>query len=162
MPAILVVCTANRIRSVMVEHLLKANLAGRPDASAWIVESAGTWTETGLPAMPKAMNALAQRGLDASQHLSRAVDDVDMARYDLIITMERSQRDALRAEFPQASSRIFTLSEAAIGLAYDVDDPVGRPSEQYTETLRELDGLLLRGQEMLLEKATTLAAQRRA
>ena len=37
----------------------------------------------------------------------------------------RSQKEALRAEFPASAGKVYLLSEAATGSVYDVRDPAG-------------------------------------
>ncbi len=84
----------------------------------------------------------AAAGLDLRGHRSQPVDLVDLGDFDLVLTMERGQRDALRAENPAHLRRIFTLTEVARGFAYDVADPIGRGIEAYRATLRDLDSLV--------------------
>jgi len=159
MPAILFVCTANRIRSPMAEYLCRARLQTQaPDqATAWRIESAGAWAKAGLPPTQNALLAAQQAGLDLSAHRSRPVEVIDFGRFDLVLTMEEGQRDALRSEHPQMWERIRTLAEAAVGIAYDVADPIGQPLEHFTATLREIDGLLARALPRLLKNYGTLA-----
>ena len=153
MPAILFVCTANRIRSPFAEYLCRARLQQlAPDqVGQWRIESAGAWAKAGLPVTQDASVAAHNAGLDLHAHRSRPVELVDFADYDLVLTMEEGQRDALRAENPQARTRIRTLAEAAVGIAYDVADPIGQPLDQYEATLREIDSLLARALPRLLK-----------
>ncbi len=153
MPAILFVCTANRIRSPLAECLCRARLNRlAPDqAGAWRIESAGAWAKVGLPALPHAIAVARTAGLDLSQHNSRPIEQIDLGDYDMVLTMEEGQRDALRAEHPQLRARIRTLAEAAVGIAYDVADPIGQPLDWYAATLREIDDLLARALPPLLK-----------
>jgi protein-tyrosine-phosphatase len=152
MPALLFVCTANRIRSPLAEYLCRARLGelAPEQAGNWRIESAGAWAQAGLPATHSAIIAAEQSGLDLSRHRSRPVEIVDFGDYDLVLTMEQGQRDALRTEHPQMRERIRTLAEAAVGIAYDVADPIGQPLDQYEATLREIDNLLARALPRLL------------
>ena len=152
MPAILFVCTANRIRSPLAEYLCRARLnkLAPEQANAWRVESAGAWAKPGLPATQNAIEVAHNAGLDLSQHVSRPIESVDFGDYAVVLTMEVGQRNALRAEHPQMRERIRTLAEAAIGIAYDVADPIGQPAHQYEATLREIDDLLAKALPLLL------------
>lgn len=145
MPAILFVCTANRIRSPLAEHLLRRRLANDPTTASWRVESAGAWTSPDLPALTVALQAGAELGVDLSEHRSQRVEDLDLRHYDLIMTMECGQRDALRAEYPYVAERIITMREATTGYDFDVADPPGHTAAAVSDTARELDDLLERG-----------------
>ena len=153
MPAVLFVCTANRIRSPLAAALFQRRLTARADAATWRVASAGTWADNGLPAMAAAQQVAADVGLDLSRHRSRRVEDLNLADFDLILTMTTGQAEALRVEMPGHAARILTLTEAALGLAYDVDDPVGRPVAIYRRTLDELDDIIGRGLAPLVARA---------
>lgn len=143
MSSILFVCTANRIRSVYSEYLFRRYLdeLGQ-DLLQWQVSSAGTWTSQGLPAMPKAIEAGAELGLDLSAHRSTPVEDVDLSAFDLIVPMEQGQREALLFEAPVLAGQLRLLSELATGLAYDVADPVGGPRSGYVDAANEINRLL--------------------
>ena len=155
MSSILFVCTANRIRSVMAEALMKRHLSVLP-AHDWVVESAGTWTRTGLTAMPLTIDVAREAGIDLTAHRSRSVDDVALDAYDLIVTMEIGQRDALRGEFAEVAEHVFTVGEVIDSVAYDVGDPIGGTIEEYRQTFRLLATLMERGADALLQKATSL------
>jgi protein-tyrosine-phosphatase len=145
MPAVLFVCTANRIRSPLAEHLLRRHLAIDPLTASWRVDSAGAWTFPDLPALSVATQAGAELGVDLSEHRSTCVEDLNLHRYDLILTMERGQRDALRVEYPDVAERIITVSEATTGYDFDVADPPGHTATAVRATARVLDDLLTRG-----------------
>ena len=153
MPAVLFVCTANRIRSPLAAALFQRRLAAGEDAATWRVASAGTWADDGLPAMAAAQQVAADVGLDLSRHRSRRVEELDLADFDLILTMTTGQAEALRVEMPGHAARILPLTQAALGLAYDVDDPVGRPVAIYRRTLDELDDIIGRGLAPLVARA---------
>ena len=153
MPAVLFVCTANRIRSPLAAALFQRRLAAGEDAATWRVASAGTWADDGLPAMAAAQQVAAEAGLDLSEHRSRRVEELDLADFDLILTMTTGQAEALRVEMPGHAARILPLTQAALGLAYDVDDPVGRPVAIYRRTLDELDDIMARGLAQIVARA---------
>ena len=101
--------------------------------------------------MQNAIAVASNAGLDLSRHVSRPVESVDFGDYDMVLTMEEGQRNALRSEHPDMRERIRTLAEAAIGIAYDVADPIGQPVDQYEATLREIDDLLAKALPPLLK-----------
>jgi protein-tyrosine-phosphatase len=146
MPSILFVCTANRIRSPLAEHLLRRMLAARPDqGAAWRVESAGTWTQPGLTVVESAQQVAEELGMDLSDHQSRSIIGVPLETFDLILTMERGQAEAIRAEFPELTPHIMTLGEAATGYAYDIPDPRGHTYAAVKACAREIQLLLDQG-----------------
>jgi protein-tyrosine phosphatase len=146
MPAILFVCTANRIRSPLAASILRRKLeANRAPTGLWQVESAGIWAEPDLPALGVAQQAANELGLDLSRHRARRVDELDLAGYDLILTMERHQRDVLRATYPAAARRILTLGEATTGYVFDIVDPPGHTAGAVRYTARELVNIVEQG-----------------
>ncbi len=140
MPSILIVCTANQCRSPLGEALLQRSLTTEYPKQAWQVQSAGTWASNGRPAHPDMRTAAAEAGLNLNDHRARNVDSIDLESYDLILTMEQSQKEALQIEFPRVRSRVYLLSEM-LGITYDVPDPIGGPLDDYRATVRELDRL---------------------
>ena len=77
---VLVLCTGNSARSQMAEGLINAQLADR-----FVAFSAGT-----RPAgyvHPQAIAALAEIGIDISQHRSKSTDEFRGAPFDVVITV---------------------------------------------------------------------------
>lgn len=144
MKTVLIVCTANICRSPMAEGLLKTVISAKKPAKHWIVESAGTWGQAGLPAAENAVAVMKERGFNLSRHRSKIVDSAQMSRADLILTMEANHKEALRIEFPDQKDKIFLLSEM-IGETFDIDDPMGQPREQFERTAREIEMILVEG-----------------
>ncbi len=159
MAALLYVCTANRIRSPIAEILTKTLFKISPDPD-WTVASAGTWARTGQPAMPLAVEVAQEHGFDLSGHRSRSIDDVRLHNYDLILTMETGQRDAVRAEFPQVREQVFTLTEIVSGIVYDIDDPIGGKIAEYRQTFDTLQSLLQQGALNVMERARDMHSKR--
>lgn len=75
---VLFVCTANGGRSVMAERLLRREADGRH--AAW---SAGS--NPGTAAHPQVLAALAEIGVDASDHVPRKLDDEAIAWADVVV-----------------------------------------------------------------------------
>jgi protein-tyrosine phosphatase len=107
---ILVVCTGNICRSPMAEELLRHHLETHGIASIR-VESAGVQAWNGNEAMPEAVQALREVGLDISTHLSRALDQAMLEHADLILAMAVGHRDFVAQFDREAFARTFTLKE---------------------------------------------------
>ncbi|MEW8976950.1 MAG: low molecular weight protein arginine phosphatase [Symbiobacterium sp.] len=136
---VLLVCSGNTCRSPMAAALLAEFWRKADPGWALTVESAGTGAFPGLPASPHAVTVMQERGIDLSGHRSRPVQSLD--GYDLVLTMTRGHRDALRNRFPDAAGRIFSLGEYA-GTGEDVPDPFGGSLEAYQKTAAALERLL--------------------
>lgn len=144
MPSILFVCTANQIRSPFAQALFAKKLEQAANQDGWRVESAGTWAKDGQPATNLAQSLARQRGLDLSTHKARVVTREVLAPFNLILTMEHGQREALMVEFPDLAGRIFLLSQM-VGMEYEVKDPIGRGADDYLDTFDHIDEILTRG-----------------
>ena len=145
MPSVLFVCTANRFRSPLAAAWFQRCVEAEPDEQAWSVGSAGTWAEAGQPVMPSPRWAAEHFGLALGTHTSRRISGELLARYDLILVMENSHREALLVEFPEVKGRLFLVSEVAAGLSYDVPDPVVQPDESFQDVATELRDLIDKG-----------------
>ena len=142
MPSILFVCSANQCRSPMAEVLFEAFLVEKGEREAWRVESAGVWAYDGSPATANAQKAMAERGLDLSQHLSQPADSTLLKQFDLTLVMEQRHKTVLQEQNPQLADRIYLMREIA-GQDGDFADPVGGSLERYHAAADEL-GMLMR------------------
>ncbi len=136
----------------MAVALFKELISSRPDADQWRIESAGTWGYEGMPPSNGALKALKNRGLVVTNHRSRIVTRELVRAFDLILTMESGQKEALRFEFPEIARRLFLISEM-IGQIYDIPDPMGGPLPGYIEIVNELDHLLSTGFDRIVSLA---------
>jgi protein arginine phosphatase len=155
MPSILFVCTANRFRSPLAAAILKQNLEEMGMSDSWEIASAGTWAETGQPALSNIDEAAQHFGIDLSAHRSRRVDEPLLSHYDLILVMQASQREALLSEFPWLEDHIYLLSHVAERRSYDIPDVPGS-AYGVLEVIRELQSLIRRGTESICVLATYL------
>lgn len=78
MSNVLFVCVANSGRSVMAERIFRARVDGRHAAA-----SAGS--APGAAPHPVVVEALAELGIDARDHVPRLLDDASIARADVIV-----------------------------------------------------------------------------
>ena len=123
-----------------------------PSNSDWCIESAGTWAMDGQQAVTRAQLVLQEIGLDVSEHRSRTVTSDMLLSFNLILTMERGHKEALRIEFPEVARRVYMLSEM-IHAMYDIQDPVGGSLADFRETLHEIENILTRGFELITRLA---------
>ncbi|MCX5893546.1 MAG: arsenate reductase ArsC [Deltaproteobacteria bacterium] len=79
MMQVLFLCTENACRSQMAEGLVNHDLAGQ--VQAW---SAGVRPSR---VNPRAIQVMAELGIDISHHRSKSVDDLAGQRFDLVITV---------------------------------------------------------------------------
>jgi len=139
---ILVVCCGNLCRSPMAAEYLRDRLA-RQGLSHVVVESAGTLGIRGRPATPEAVETLRRAGLDLGGHRSSGVRAEDVATADLIVVMTLAHQEEIEREFPAARGRIVLLRAFERGPdpipgAPDLEDPIGRPLEEYAARFEEI------------------------
>ena len=111
MASILVVCTGNVCRSPIAEGLLRDALARRIGEQAPDVRSAGTIGWEDSRAMPEAIEAAAERGIDISRHVARRLTSAFVDEAALILAMAQEHREEIDRVRPDASDRTFTLKE---------------------------------------------------
>ena len=94
---VLFVCTANICRSPMAEGVFRS-MAGRAGLdAAFTVDSAGTFGgHAGEPPALPAIKAAARRGYDIASLRARQVVAADIARFDLVLAMDRGHLARLR------------------------------------------------------------------
>ena len=130
---ILFVCTGNSCRSVMAHYLLQHLVREKPDIE---VCSAGTSVFLQSKASADTLAVLAERGIDASAHLSRPINSILLRKADLIFVMTRAHRQQVLERMPEVEKRVYLLKEFAAepgSLLADLDipDPIGRDRSEY-------------------------------
>jgi protein-tyrosine phosphatase len=158
MPSVLFVCTANICRSPLAMALFRHRLEQQGELPGWRIESAGTWAMEGEPPALKSIMLLGRRGINLRSHRSRTVSRELLQSFDLILTMERGHKEALRAEFPEIAGRTFLLTEM-VGENRDIIDPMGGSLEAFELTIRDLEDIFERGQAEITRRAGLTAAQ---
>jgi protein-tyrosine phosphatase len=109
MNTVLLLCTANRCRSVMASGLLSARLAACSAPAE--VTSAGMRGQTGRRPSDEAIAVMAARGIDVAGHRSRMVTVADLAGADLVIGLTREHVRHCAVMLPGVWQRAFTLRE---------------------------------------------------
>jgi protein-tyrosine phosphatase len=123
---ILFVCMGNICRSPTAEGVFRKIAAERAPQMDLEIDSAGTHDyHVGEPPDPRAISAAARRGIDLRGLRARQVEDVDFERYDLIVAMDRLNREVLLERSSAAyQQRIRLFMEFAAGEGdTDVPDP---------------------------------------
>jgi protein-tyrosine-phosphatase len=160
MAYILVVCTANICRSPVGAALLRERVQQR-GLSDWVVSSAGTWAQERRGASQYSVELMAERGLDITDHQAQMIELEHLAAADLVLCMEQGHAEALRAEFPSEAGKIYLFSEM-VGRNYSVSDPYGRSRTAYELMVKDLDGIMERGLDKIINLAEANAAARLA
>jgi protein-tyrosine phosphatase len=111
MAQVLLVCTGNICRSPMAEGLLRSALQRRLGDGAPRVASAGTIARDGARAMPEAVEAAANLGVDISGHSARRLRPDYVREAGLIVAMAAEHQEDIVGLDPEAEARTFTLKE---------------------------------------------------
>jgi len=142
----------------MAEALFSQQLDQAGLGEGWRVESAGVWANEGAPATAYSRQVLRERGLDLDNHRSQPVGAELLGEFDLILVMEDRHRAFIQANYPQAADRVYLLT-AMVDQTQNVDDPVWGAEEAYQSTAKELEDLLDRGFERILELVTNTSSK---
>ena len=94
------------------------------------VTSCGISGWEGSEAVPEAIEAMVEQGLDIRGHRARRFDPPMARDADLILAMAAEHRDAVGAAVPETASRTFTLKELARLLDRLPADAVGAGSAE--------------------------------
>ena len=128
---VLFVCLGNICRSPTAEAVMRGLVAAAGLEDEIEVESAGTGSwHVGDPPDPRAVSAAAERGVELTGS-ARQVDEADFEGFDLLVAMDRSNRDALLRLAPddEARDRVRLLGDA------DVPDPYYGGAEGFADVV---------------------------
>jgi protein-tyrosine phosphatase len=162
---ILFVCLGNICRSPTAEGLMRHVLEQEGLTGEIEVESAGTgnW-HVGSPPDRRATKAAAARGYELRGR-ARQVDVSDFRRYDLLIAMDRANRNELLMIAPdtRAREKVKMLREfdpecAGAERIPDVPDPYYGPADGFDEVV----DIIERSVRGMLEKISPAAVEKRA
>ena len=154
MQSVLFVCTGNQFRSPAAAACFQ-RLLTNAGCTDWLVESAGTWVLTDQVPPEAARRAAAKLGLNIGDHRARAIDGVMLQEFDLIVVMERGQKEAIGLEFPLAAPRVHLLTEVSGNPPGDVRDPMSPPFE-IDKVMQEVCSLVQQGFERIKNLATDM------
>lgn len=143
---ILFVCLGNICRSPSAEAVMR-DLLEREGIEGFRIDSAGTgdW-HVGKPADPRAIAAAADRGLTITS-TARQVRPEDFSEFDLILAMDRANRESLLAMEGADPGRVHLFRERAGEGELDVPDPFYGGDDGFGEVL----DILERGSVSVLE-----------
>lgn len=119
-PRVLIVCTANAIRSPFVEHLLRARFADAGVVGP-VLTSAGTAARSGRSAEPDAVELGREHGLDLAGHRTRPLDEVMLRESSTVLCAAAVHRRAVLDMRPDALDTTFTVREFARLLREECD-----------------------------------------
>lgn len=146
------VCTGNICRSPMAAAALRAKLFERR-VKGVRVTSAGILGGH-IPYPPQeAILAAEEVGLDLSTHRGRRLTGDMLEDSDLVLVMEKEQKEDILSQWPKFADRIFLVTDflADDMLGSDVPDPYGAPLDYY----RSIFGLIDRSLEALAQRMDT-------
>lgn len=157
MPSVLFVCTANQIRSPFASALFQKLLKkkGYP-LSEWRVSSAGTWVNSNLPPEKRMLSIAAELHIEIEHHPNVQINEQLIKEYNLVITMEKGQKEAIHYEFPQYQYKVHLLSEFG-GQVFSVPDPHGMSPRNYRKILVELSSIIEYNFNSICNKARNLS-----
>ena len=148
---ILFVCYANMCRSPMAVAVLKDIIVkdSKLNKLNIFVDSAAMDNQyCGAPATISAIKEMKKRGLDITRHVSKPIDSLKLSEYDLILTMERNQKDDILAQFPKLVGHVFTVANYA-GASEDIEDPIN--TGKYSKCADQLEIYLIKIAERLAD-----------
>ncbi len=129
----------------MAEALFKDIIREKGFEKEFEVSSAGVYAFNGDPASYQAIEVMDKGfGIDIKTHRAKVLDDLDLEKADLILTMTARHKNMILDINPQASSKVFVLKEFT-GSKEDLDviDPYGSDFDTYKECALEIESLLL-------------------
>ena len=119
----------------MAEAILRKRLAelGKKDID---VRSAGVRALNGLPPSDETIEVMKEEGVDVSGFRTKNITADMIKKSDLILTMEEAHKHEVLTIAPEAGSKTYLLKEYKSSDTFgykgpDVDDPIGKPVEEY-------------------------------
>ncbi len=147
-PLLLFMCVGNICRSPLAEYYTKKiieeeNIPIRVD-SAGLIDSG-----TAISKLSKEI--LKSEFIDASNHLSKLIDNDLIQKSTIILCMSKSIENRLKDRFPEAIEKIYTMS-SFVGENDDIEDPYGLDRDAYNKAW----GKIKQKTFQILEKVKTI------
>jgi protein-tyrosine phosphatase len=140
------VCSGNICRSPTAEIVLRAYVADAGLSGRVEVDSAGTGTwHVGRPADPRSLRTLSDAGYDGSAHQARQFDPAWFTEVDLVVALDRSHEEDLRALAPDEGARarvVLLRSFDPVAMAagtLEVADPFHAGPAEFERVLAEVE-----------------------
>jgi protein-tyrosine phosphatase len=138
--AILFVCLGNICRSPLAEGIFREAAARAGMADRFDIDSAGTgaW-HVGSPPDPRSVAVARRHGIDITGQRARRLHRGDFERFDLLLGMDLSNVEAIRAASPAGqASRVHLFGAYATGHAFEVPDPYYGDGDGFERVYRML------------------------
>src|SRR5262245_46027813 len=139
MAIILLIGGADTGRAPMAAALLRRLLDQR--GYRWGVGSAGVLGHDGDPAEIEARETMTHMGLSVDDHQARSLTDELVEQAALLLAIDSGTALVLRARFPAAAARTYTLGALA-GRQRDIPDPFRMQIGAWITYAREIAALL--------------------
>jgi protein-tyrosine-phosphatase len=137
MSRVLFVCAGNICRSPIAEHLLRRILRER-GIEGIEVASAGVIARDGDVPAARTLRAASVAGLDLSRHRATRFDPSLVREGELVLVMERWQRDGVRAATGLPAERVLLLGSYAPG-DEEIADPEDGPDAVFDACVARLE-----------------------
>lgn len=116
----------------MVSDAMKNDSSKKAVLANLEITSSGIAPVPGLNTAPGTVKTLREEGIEASGHRARRLTPDDVKEADIVLVMEKRQKQEVLRIAGSGEEKIFALNEFA-GTGGDIFDPFGHSIEIYTE-----------------------------
>jgi len=141
------------IQNTCVSPIAEAIMQDRFKLEDILIESRGLVVLFPEPVNPKTEEVLSLAGLTSGEHMSKPLGQEDFDERTLILTMSQEQQEKIYSEYNNPVN-VFAL-RAYLGAEDDVFDPYGGTLEDYKKCYEQLNTMLDRLSELLLQEEKT-------